>query len=248
MSIDKTKIETTYDLIKQCYLKYLKDKGVKLPSLNLNSQQYTINALVLIYLAQDYPHTRVISKSELTKFIQEYYPDITDVQQARHLGMQSGWYIISGRRGENPELNIPKDSYRLITLEQPHPSFVMNRKIGFNEKDFEELKKRYDYRCAVCGSKEGSSHFFRKNVIVKLEKGHMNPKDPLVNGNIIPQCQVCNRPDKNKWIYDVTGRVIEVADTEYGMKIVENFIKKISKEKLKRLSKFILLREKEVKD
>lgn len=57
----------------------------------------------------------------------------------------------------------------------------------------------------------------------------MNPKKDLIVGNIILQCQMCNRPDRNRWVYDKTGRVIAVADTEDGIRIILEFIKKASK-------------------
>ncbi len=64
----------------------------------------------------------------------------------------------------------------------------------------------------------------------------MNPALKLEEGNIIPQCQICNRADKNRWIYDKTGRVIEIAYTEDGFRIVSKFIEKSSyKTKLKLL-------------
>ena len=106
--------------------------------------------------------------------------------------------------------------------------------------DFSEIKKQYGYKCASCGSKEGEEHFFRKGVKVKLQKGHMNPSKPLVSGNIIPQCQICNRGDRNRWIYDKTGRVVEIADTPDGFRVVEGFIKNASdtiKDKLYKLLK-----------
>ena len=43
----------------------------------------------------------------------------------------------------------------------------------------------------------------------------MNPAKPLVKGNIIPQCQVCNRADRNRWVYDERGRVIALADPRF---------------------------------
>lgn len=63
---------------------------------------------------------------------------------------------------------------------------------------------------------------------VKLQKGHMNPSEPLAAGNIIPQCQICNRGDRNRWIYDKTGRVIEVADTMDGFRVIVRFIENTS--------------------
>ena len=232
--MDEETFIKTWQLIEAYHKKYLREKGVKL-SLLKDKNGYTKNALVLIKLAEGYPQTKVVSKKELTDFMKSFYPDINDVQQGRHLGMQQGWYIVSGRRGDE---NIPKDSYKLISLTEPHPSFMPDRRKGF-EGDFEAIKKIYHYRCASCGSKEGEFHFMRDKTVVKLEKGHMNPALPLEEGNIIPQCQICNQPDRNRWIYDKTGRVIAIANTPDGFRAVEKFIKKSSPEVLRELHKLI---------
>ena len=214
-------LEKQYQLIKNYHEKYLKTCGVKLPTFG------TKDALVLIKLSEGYPNTKVVSKSELTTFMRQFYPDIIDVQQARHLGQQKGWNIASGTRGD--DANIPAGSYKLISLETPYPGFCVDRRAGF-EGDFEEIKKQYDYRCATCGAKEGEKHFFRKSVTVQLQEGHMDCTKQLAEGNIIPQCQICNRPDRNRWIFDITGRVIEVAPTNDGARIVERFLEKASPE------------------
>jgi len=75
--------------------------------------------------------------------------------------------------------------------------------------------------------------------MVELQKGHMDPSKPLQAGNIIPQCQICNRADRNRWIYDKTGRVIEVADTQDGKRIVETFLKKASTTIKEEIYKFL---------
>ncbi|MDR1678764.1 MAG: hypothetical protein LBR81_03200 [Prevotellaceae bacterium] len=220
-------LEETYKLIEKYHNKYLKEKGVRLPKLKDNNGRYTKDALVLVKLAENYPNTKIISKQELTSFVRKYYPDVSDVQQARHLGMQRGWNIVSGTRGDNGE-KVPSGSYKLIDLENSYPAFAPKRRVGFDTDDFEQIKKEYGYKCVSCGTKEGEEHFFRKGVIVKLQKGHMNPSKPLVAGNIIPQCQICNRADRNRWIYDKTGRVIEVAETSDGVRIVKAFLQKAS--------------------
>ena len=53
----------------------------------------------------------------------------------------------------------------------------------------------------------------------------MNPNKPLVARNIIPQCQKCNRGDRNRWVYDEKGRVIKLADANF----VKNFDKDVKK-------------------
>lgn len=228
-------LEEEYQKIVYYYNLYLKDKGVILPKLKINNK-YTKDALVLIKVFEGYPNTNIISKDELTKFIQQFYPNVTDVQQARHLAMQKGWYIASGSRGDNN--NLKNGEYKLITLEESYPGFIKDRRTGLSNDDFEEIKKQYNYRCACCGSKEGEPHFHHKNVIVQLQQGHMDPTKDLVKGNIIPQCQICNRPDKNRWVYDSFGRVIDIANTSEGHRIIKNFISKLSdtdKQEIKRM-------------
>lgn len=222
--MDKEEIIKSYDEIKEYHNKYLKDYGVKLSALYNKDGTFIKNALVLIKLYQGYPNTKIITKIELTQFVREFYPDSPDVQQAKQLGMQYGWYILSGKRGDS---GIPKGSYQLITLEKPFPGYCKKRREGY-KGDFETIKKQYGYRCATCGAKEGDEHYFRKGTIVKLQKGHMNPSKPLVEGNIIPQCQICNGPYKGKWIFDKTGRVIAVASSADGVKIVKEFLKNSS--------------------
>jgi hypothetical protein len=212
-------IESTYNLIKDLYNKHLKAFGVKLPALKNKCGDYHIGALVLVKLAENYPNTTAISKKDLTTFVRFYKPETNDVQQARHLAMQSGFNIISGTRGDS---QIAKDEYKLVSLTTPYLAFRSSRRAGFSG-DFEEVKKQYNYRCATCGSTEGESHLFRTGVIVQLQKGHMDPTLHLDQNNIIPQCSICNRADRNKWVYDKTGRVVEVAPTEDGLRIVNKF-------------------------
>lgn len=114
-------IESSYKNIHRYYEKYLKQHGVKLPALRNPAGKFTKSALVLIRLAQGYPNTKIVSKEELTSFIRAFDPNAADVQQARHLSMQKGWYVESGTRGDSA---IPKGAYKLISLEKPsHPEF-----------------------------------------------------------------------------------------------------------------------------
>lgn len=226
--MNEKEILQSYEIISKFYEKYLKDYKVKVINLKDKSGKFSKDALVLVYLAQNYPNTRAISKAELTEFIRTFYPQVSDVQQARHLSKQKGYYIISGTRGDISE-KIPAGFYKLVSLEKPYPAYKPNRREGINSIDFEELKKAYDYKCATCGSIEGKTHNIRKNEITKLQMGHIDPAKPLIFGNIIPQCQVCNRPDRDRWIYDKTGRVIEIADSDDGKRVVEKYLKRVSK-------------------
>lgn len=220
-------IESIFSVIRNNYEIYIKKYGVKEVSLKKNGK-YTKNALVLVYLARGYPNTSEVSKSDLTVFIRQYYPETTDVQQARHLAKQAGYFIISGTRGDIGD-KVATDSYKLKSLSLPYPGFCSDRRSGIAANSFEELKYQYGFRCATCGSKEGEPHNFRKNELTILQAGHMDPSQPLSETNTIPQCQVCNRPDRDRWIYDRTGRTIGIADTAEGRRVVKNYLKRISR-------------------
>ena len=118
------------------------------------------------------------------------------------------------------------------------PDFNSNRRKDFSG-DFESIKAKYDYRCATCGSKEGEKHFIEKSIITTLQQGHMDPSKELKEGNIIPQCQFCNRADRNRWVYDAKGRVVEIAISEDGKRRVECFLQKAKKSKSKIFSEII---------
>lgn len=206
VKLSDKEIEDIYEFLKQEWEKNLRDKGVKLPRLRKPNGKFTKDALVLVYLARGYPDTCWVTKAELTKFVRQFYPETPDVQAGRHLGMQKGFYIVSTRRGnegvsEKLKRELGGDAYRLKSLNQPHPSWLPKRQKVL-EFSFEELKRRYHYRCATCGSKEGEENWRYPTVITKLQMGHMNPRKPLAPSNAIPQCDQCNRADRGKWVYD----------------------------------------------
>lgn len=229
--LTKEEIKLTYDLIREYHEKYLKKYGVKLPRL-FNGNCYTKDALTLVYLAQGYPCTRIVSKSELTEFIRLFDNKVSDVQQARHLGAQKGWFIVSGTRNDNTSVTIAPGEYQLATMEKPYPGFTAARREEVMDGDYwENLKREYGYRCACCGSKEGEPHRYWSNTTTVLEKGHKDPNRPLEPGNIIPQCEKCNRPDRNYWIYDDKGRVVKIANA----KVIDHCSKQVQKEMYIRL-------------
>lgn len=219
--LNKQSIESIYKIICTYHKKFLAQFGVKLPRLYAANKKFTKDALVLVYLAYDYPRTRKVSKEELTKFVRSHYPNTNDVQQARHLGAQAGWWIVAGGR-DNIVLKIKRGWYQLYTLEESYPGFKKGHRIT-NIDDWDKIKAKYNYRCATCGSQAGKPHFHWPATKTILQKAHMDPSKSLVAGNIIPQCQKCNRPDRNRWVYDDKGRVIKLADANF----VKNFDKEI---------------------
>lgn len=128
------------------------------------------------------------------------------------MGKQDGWYIISGKRGDTLVEDIPNGYYKLISLEEGYPRFNPKRRGSTVDEGFWiKLKAEYGNRCACCGSKEGEPHRYNPTIITTLQKGHKNPNLPLSPQNIIPQCEICNRPDLNNWEYNDEGRVIKIA-------------------------------------
>jgi hypothetical protein len=233
----ENEIIQNYKLIKNFYDSHLKEYGLTLPELKTQKGLYIKDSLVLVYLVKNYPNTNIVSKEELTQFIKIYYPDVNDVQQARHLSRQKGWYIVSGQRGDITDIKIPSGSYKLISLEKPYPAFTSHRKINFSGNFWKDLKQTYHNRCASCGSPENEANYINPSAITQLQQGHMNPEKPLEEGNIIPQCQECNRGDRNRWIYDNRGRV-----TGLTQEALLSRIKKLDKKTASVVVKF--LREK----
>lgn len=232
IKLTKVQIKKQYRFIKECHSKYLKKFGVKLPKLYDKDKKITKNALVLIYLSLGYPKTREVTKTELTQFVRKFYPETNDVQQARHLGAQDGWWIVAGGR-DNIVLIVKKGNYQLYSLEKPYPSFKKGHRMIIGTDNWPKIKQQYSFRCATCGSREGEPHFHWSGTKTKLQKAHKDPNKPLVAGNIIPQCQKCNRGDRNRWVYDDKGRVVRLANANF----VKNFDKDVRRKIYKILHK-----------
>lgn len=212
---NKKKIEIKYDEILKQYKKSLEKYNVKMPKLYSNGS-YTLNALVLIYLYTKIG--QIVSKQELTDYLRTMGFDINDVQQARHLAQQSGWYILSGTRGdyECKTLGIKSGEYMLKTIEEPYPSYKnLKRTESLNAGSWEELKKIYNNRCATCGSKEGEPNFLYPASVTTLQQGHKDPSKPLTIDNTIPQCPFCNRASRNYFVFDNKGRVEKIYDPHF---------------------------------
>ena len=168
---------------------YLKPHGVKFNFREGSNKHKTLMVL------HEYEGTW-LTKGEIAKLIN--YQG-SDLQDARHLGKQSGWYVEQDGKG----------NYRLVTTKEPHPSFHAKKRLNeLNTSDFTEMKSAYDNRCATCGEKEGTKHRFEHGKVI-LEKGHCDPRLDMSPDNIIPQCQYCNKFYGDKFVFDRMGRVVE---------------------------------------
>ena len=215
---NKTEIEKKYNQILNEYKISLEKFNVRMPKLYSNGN-YTLNALVLVYLFSK--KGEIVSKQELTDYLRIMGFDINDVQQARHLAQQSGWYILSGTRGdyECKSLGIKSGEYMLKTIKEPYPSYKnLKRTETLNASSWDELKKIYNYRCATCGSKEGETNFLYPASITTLNRGHKDPSKPLTIDNTIPQCRFCNGASRDYFVFDNKGRVEKIYDPHFVLR------------------------------
>ncbi len=203
-------ITTAYAALKRAHEERLAALGVTLPGL-IRSGQPTKDALVLCHLYQNFG--RPVTKGELTALVRRYYPGTTDVQQARHLANGKGWYILSKRRGDADTDDWPRDSYGLMSIGEAYPGFHRAAREGLlDEASWQALVVRFMRRCATCGSTEGQPNLRNPSALTTLQRGHRNPHLPLTIENCIPQCDECNRPARNYWIWDEDGRPYAVSD------------------------------------
>jgi hypothetical protein len=213
LHLTNEEISELYALLSHYHNNYLAKAGVQLPSLYRNGV-YTKDALTLVYLAYDYPNTRIVTRDELVEFLRQYDPSVLEVPQPRQLSTRKGWYILAGSRNKSDSALQPGE-YRLKTLEKPAPGFSAQPCVSsLTDTAWEAVKAQYDYRCACCGCKEGEPHRYQKSHIVQLHKGKMDPAKPLTVDNTIPQCGVCYRPFRNFWVYNKKGRILAVANAK----------------------------------
>ena len=186
-----------YKIYESHYNQYLKKHGVKF--IRYNKDKITQSLYAILFLTKYL--NQIVTKSELTEGWNKIGNTTNDFQITRHLGMQYGYCI------EKSGSKI-FGWYKLTSLEEPHPSFIPTRRIQtFTENDWNELKEKNGYRCLSCGAIEGEHHYKDKTLIVRLEKGHCDPRKELSLDNTFPQCNYCNQIYRNKFVFDKRGNV-----------------------------------------
>ena len=209
-------MKTYKDLLKEYENSDLSELGVKLPRQNTQKGQ------VLLYLYQQLG--RVVTKAQAEKVVCERLNiQSKDLQSLRHLGKQDGFNILQAGSASGGGYKLKRGEYMLMDLKTVNPYFDISRRDESN-LDFQELKKRYRYTCATCGTVEGKKHRYSDEVAM-LEKGHKDPARTMENFNIIPQCQLCNKVAKDNWVFDDYGRVTRI--TPQGLLVRHSKIQKI---------------------
>ncbi|MCS7181231.1 MAG: hypothetical protein NZ891_07805, partial [bacterium] len=116
------------------------------------------------------------------------------------------------------DFEIPDEQfYYLVSLESPYPKF--KKRTTLRKEDFEELKKRFDYRCVTCGSVEGEKNLKNPARITKLQQAHKNPRN--FEEGVIPQCEECNRAYRDWFVFDDEGKITTIANPDVVLRADE---------------------------
>ncbi len=214
-SISSEEVDWLYSRLEQAHKTHLEQFGVTLPGLK-RSGKYTKNAVVLAVLLKYFRQS--VSKIELSGVIARFFQEpVADVQQARHLGKQTGWYILSGTRGQvapaDLRFTLNNGDYCLYSVSEPYPGREARKghhRQGADTVNLVELKRIYDNRCASCGSEEAQPNLRDRSRITRLQIGHMDPRRGLSPGNVIPQCSECNQAYRDWFVFDGNGRVTDI--------------------------------------
>lgn len=175
----------------------LPNRGVRLPKQNSQKAE----TLLYLYLNMG----KIIKKEQAEKHVfGKLNLQPKDLQSLRHLGKQDGFNILQGGQ-EYKGKTLQRGEYVLVDFERTNPFWSFSRRDD-SDLDWSDVKKKYQHACATCGAKENNKHRHTGQVVI-LEKGHMDPSQPMDNGNIIPQCKDCNKVAKSDLIFDRFGRV-----------------------------------------
>lgn len=191
--------------------KFLSQYGIIYPKVG-TAKYYQ---LIYLYHFKGY----YVHKNVVTQFVQSKIPTASGDQQVRHLA-NSGFYVLV--KSDLYKNNItPSGYYCLVNMTEPKAAWLTKKEFRINNitfSTFDKLKQQYGNCCATCGEQEGKKHKYYDG-IVELQKGHMNPMMPLEEGNIIPQCQYCNRDIyKDNFVFNEQGRPVSINNPRYILK------------------------------
>lgn len=191
-------LQKSWNDLRDIHTEYLKKHAVKIPKHERYDQVAKSIWLAVLHFYKNEP----VHKDLISDVCQRDRPTLGRDQQVRHL-KRDGWKLTGS--GGCHQL----DPYQ-PSLEWLNESTRHERRL--NATTFAELKKQYGNKCATCGAMEGRPDSRYGEDIVLLQQGHMNPHQAAGKGNIIPQCQFCNRAYRRDFVFDEKGRAHAVAD------------------------------------
>ncbi len=222
MSITDEELKKAYKKAVKIHKKYLATHNVKLPDWGSGKGYWLA---VLIHYSPKFVHKDVMSA-----IVRKYNPKAGTDQQVRHLS-RDGWNLEGDGKG----------AHRIKDARLVHQGYAVEKTRSenlLNADDFDAIKAAYDNKCVSCGATEGEeSPRYQGDGIVKLQKGHRDPELPMKKGNVIPQCQFCNRAYKNDFTFDKKGRVRAVASPKPVLRASEKVKAKVMTELKKEASK-----------
>ena len=192
-------LQQAWEDLRRIHAQHLASHGVKIPKVEQYSKQGRSIQLAVLYYYKD----KGANKNLISQVCQRDAPHLAADQQIRHL-KRLGWHLTTPRRGHhclNPYNVSPEFETDKIRSEGM-----------ISAKEFEDVKDVYGRKCATCGAKEGQSNPRYGEDLVELQRGHRDPAKPPEIGNIIPQCQFCNRAYRRDYVFDEKGRVSAIAD------------------------------------
>ncbi|MDB4758126.1 hypothetical protein OAG22_00460 [Candidatus Poseidoniaceae archaeon] len=144
--------------------------------------------------------------------------------QVRHLyGNSMGFHILSSKKRDIGMEHIRAEgrssALMLVDLESTHPNFspaARSTEGALDEDEWRQIKQRFGFRCATCGSVEGEPHLHDPASRTVLTRGHMDIDSALTSANTVPQCKYfCNGHYSNRFTFDDRGRVRHLYDGRY---------------------------------
>ena len=212
LNIDAKEAQQLFGKISKVYSEKLITHNVKLPQINDNKY------FQLVFLYKNMG--KLIHKDVISEFVNSKNSDSSKDCQVRHLS-GSGWNVlVANDEIPGTGLKAPKGYNMLVNMEVK-PAYKKNiekRKVILTSDDFEDIKRKFDYRCATCGVKEGEKHFIEIDKIVVIEQGHMDPRKAMEKGNIIPQCESCNKIYLDNFVFNEKGRIVKVNNPNFILK------------------------------
>jgi len=191
-------LQVAWQELQDIHSEYLALHKVKIPTVTHYAKSQKAIWLSVLWHYRE----REVPKDEVSAIVRREMPTAAADQQVRHL-KRDGWNI--GRSPGRHKLDPYKPSQEFINANAAKSRTLQSA-------DFDAIKTRHGHRCATCGAKDGLPHPLYGAERVKLQRGHRDPHEAGNNpGNIIPQCQFCNRAYKGDFTFDEKGRIHAVA-------------------------------------
>jgi len=209
-------LPTTLDEAKPIYDKFYSEWEANLKQLGVTKPPMFGTNTSMIYLYAYCHIGHAFNGKDALEFASNILnKKVTDAQSLRHMSNVNG-YNARSRNGAMPDGTKLKPSYyALLDMNLTAPDWKNNRAVAVTTGNWDAVKHHYKFRCACCGSEENKPNNRKRGTITVLEKGHMDPEKPLEAGNIIPQCQICNKPYRDNVVFDANGYVWSIANTVF---------------------------------